>query len=110
MAYKSMTDGIIFVEGNIKSIRQLGNVKYTKESLFNSQLNNLGAIKKQLALKARAMGANAIINFQYGQKSKGFWGSWFWRYDDNIDWFGEGIAVVIDDTSYNEIVLKIQNS
>ena len=110
MAYKSLTDGIIFVEGSLKCQRQLGRIEYTKESWFNSQLNNLGAIRKQLALKAKNLGANVVTNFQYGQKSKGFWGSMLLGSDDNIDWYANGTAAVIDDLTYNEIVQKIQNS
>ncbi len=110
MAYKSFTDGVIFVEGTMDTLRQVGTVEYTKESLFNSQLNNLGAIKKQLASKAKNMGANVVINFQYGQKSRGFWGSMLWGHDDNIDWYASGVAAVIDDLTFNEIVQKIQNS
>ena len=107
MAYKSIMDGIIFVEGPMDSVRQLGHVQYTKDSFYNQQLKNLTDIKKQLISKARSLGANAIVNFKYGQKSTSAFRSLLLSYDDNINWYAEGTAVLLDDATYSRIVKKL---
>ena len=108
MSYKSMMDGIIFIEGNYNCVNELGPVKYTKDNIFNSQLKNLDYVKEQLAYKAHKMGANAIINFTYGQKSRGLLGSLFLINDDNIEWYADGTAVIIDDDSYKKLVSQFE--
>ena len=106
--YASIYNGIIFVEGNIPCEKELGYLSYGKESITNTQLKSLDDVKLQLSQKAKQMGANAIINFEYGQKSMSWFKSLLLSFDDNIDWYGKGIAVVLNDNDYNFIVNRIR--
>ncbi len=56
------------------------------------QNQDLRYVKAGLAKAARDLGANAIVNFEYGQKAKlGF----FEGFRDNEKWFGKGVAVKV---------------
>jgi uncharacterized protein YbjQ (UPF0145 family) len=46
-----------------------------------------------MAEKAKACGANAIIDFKYGQRSVGFLASLFQR--DDVNWYGTGQAAKV---------------
>ena len=107
MAYKSYLDGIIFIEGGMKNAHQLGPIKYVKDGFYNQQLKNLNDIKKQLVSKAKSMGANAIIDFKYGQKSTSAFRSMLLTLDDNINWYAEGTAAVLDPETYNDLVVRL---
>lgn len=110
MAYKSVTDGIIFVEGSLDSAHKIGRIEYSKGSFYNQQLKNLSDIKRQLADKAKSMGANAIIEFTYGQKSTSWFKATLLSLDDNINWYANGIAVRIDNALYQELVESIKQN
>jgi hypothetical protein len=61
--------------------------------LTSAQLKNLEDVKQLMAKEVMLVGGNAVIEFNYGQKSVGFWRSLFDR--DDVNWYGEGrIAVV----------------
>lgn len=51
MAYKSLFDGVIFIEGSEYCGRVLGNVEYEKDSFYNNQLKNLDNVKHNLRIK-----------------------------------------------------------
>lgn len=104
MAYTSFHNGIAFIEGGEPNSRKVGHVEYAKDGFYNQQLKDLDAVKDQLANKARAMGANAVIDFVYGQKSTSWFRSMFLSLDDNINWYGSGTAVVISPERMQEIV------
>ncbi len=104
MAYTSVHNGMIFIEGDEPGARRIGPVEYKKTSFYNQQLKDLDAVKDQLAEKAAAMGANAVINFKYGQKSTTFLRSLVLKYDDNVNWYGTGTAVIISPERRREIL------
>ena len=104
MAYKSIVNGFLFVEGFEESIRVIGPIEYKKSLSFNQQLKNLDDIKIVLIEKAKEMGANAIIHFEYGQKTIGFWKSLVLWHDDNISWYAKGLAVYIDPAKIEEMM------
>ena len=108
MAYTSLLNGILFIEGAYPYERDFGAVEY-KKNFYNQQQKNLRDIKEQLAEKAKELGANAIINFKYGQKSSSWFRAALLALDDNVNWFGNGQAVKISETSYNALLEKIQN-
>lgn len=112
MNYISIFDNIIFIEESIEetssSINQLGFIEYKKDKLYNNQLQNLNDVKKQLSEKAKKLGANAIINFKYGQKSTTWWRSFILAFDDNVNWYGSGIAVKLNDELYIKYINKIK--
>ena len=78
---------IFFSEQNIDNMRVLKHI-HVKISRQNS---NLLEIKDRMVKEALSVGANAIVNFKYGQrKHKVFSLQW-----DSESWHGEGDAVVI---------------
>ena len=95
MAYVSVYKGIVFIEGYEPTARLLGRVEYDKKFSYNAQLKTLDAVKEQLADKAVAMGANAVVEFAYGQKSSGWFKSVLLALDDNIKWYGYGMAAIV---------------
>lgn len=107
MAYKSIMDGVVFVEGPMDSIKQLGNVTHTQKGFFSQDMKTLSDIKKELVQKAHTMGANAIINFKYGQKSTSYLRAVALAWNANANWYAEGTAVVLDDAVYNKIVKQL---
>lgn len=109
MAYKTLYKDIIFIEGFEESIRSFGQITYKKESLWNNQLKNLDDVKSQLADKAISLGANAIINFKYGQKNTSWLRSILLHTDDNVNWFGDGVAVLLEKGRYEAIVEQLKS-
>ena len=108
MAYKSLFEGIIFIEGTEHSGRVLGNVEYKKDSFYNNQLKNLDNVKAQLAKKAKQLGANAIADFKYGQKNTSWFRSMLLAFDDNVNWYGSGTAIRLDENKYSEYLEQIE--
>ena len=106
MAYTSIYKGIIFIEGEEPSAKILGQVEYKKLFSFNSHIQTLDCVKDQLIEQTIALGGNAIINFKYGQKSSSWFTSSLFSLDDNIKWYGNGLAAIISEETKNKI-LKI---
>ena len=106
MAYTSSYEGIMFIEGHCEFAESKGNIEYKKDSFFNQQFRNLDDVKHQLAVKAKNVGANAIINFKYGQKTVSFFKAILLGTDDNVNWYANGEAVVLTDEKYNELLEK----
>ena len=108
MAFTSMFENILFVEGSCEFLNFKGNVEYKKDSFFNQQFRNLDDVKHQLAEKAKQLGANAIINFRYGQKTVSFFKSILLGTDDNVNWYASGEAVVLTQEKFYELVEKCE--
>ena len=104
MAYISVYKGFIFIEGSEPSARLLGKVEYKKNFSFNSQIQTIDSVKEQLLQKAYAMGGNAVVEFKYGQKSSGWFKSSLFSLDDNIKWYGDGIAAILPQDKVKEIL------
>ena len=101
MAYKTIYNDVIFIEGEEPNAKIVGNVSY-KYGSFGSQLKNLNDVKKFLALEAKIKGCNCVVNFQYGQKSS-------WLSLDDMKWYGKGKCAIIDPDVYDKIVKEIQS-
>ena len=106
MAYISLYKGVIFIEGQDPLARPIGMVEYKKNFSFNAQLLTLDAVKDQLVEKATALGANAIVNFTYGQKSSGWFKSSLFALDDNVKCYGSGVADILPANRVLEILHK----
>ena len=79
--------GVFFSEQSC-SASTLAPIRISK----NGQNFTLETIKNLMAAQAKAVGANAIVEFRYGQKSH----KWYQQLQlkwDNMEWFGEGKAV-----------------
>ncbi len=86
MAYKTVYDDVIFIEGTDNRVNVKGNVKYKYVS-FNSQL------KGSLASQAKLQKCNCVVEFKYEQKS-----SWFSL--DDTKWYGEGKCGILPEEDY----------
>jgi hypothetical protein len=75
-------EGLFFTE---KPLIGASVTKHIRVKL-TGQNRSLNDVKKAMAKQAHRVGANAVMNFRYGQK-RGFF-SW-----DDMSWFGEGDAV-----------------
>ena len=109
MAYCSVYEEIIFVEGESEYIENKGSIEYKKDSFYNQQMKSLYNIKHQFAEKAKAAGANAIIHFKYGQKNTTWFRAALLAFDDNVKWYGSGDMVVISKEERERILEKIKN-
>ena len=109
MAYISVYKDIIFIEGVEESAKALGKVEYKKSFSYNAQSKTLNCVKDQLVEKTIALGGNAVVDFKYGQKSSGWFKSALLNYDDNIKWYGSGMAAIISEERKNEIIQKLNN-
>ncbi len=107
MAYTSIYKGIFFIEGIEQTAKILGQVEYKKAFSFNSQIQTLDCVKDQLVEKTIALGGNAVVNFKYGQKSSGWFKSSLFSLDDNIKWYGDGLAAILPEETRNKIIEKL---
>ncbi len=99
MGYTNFHKGFLFSEGKIEVLKVCGNIKSDLSFKIGAQLKNLSDVKDALVNKAKWLGANAIINFTYGQKSR-------WLAIDDVAFFGSGTAVVIADS----VIEKFKNT
>ena len=84
-------DDVFFTEAVIareRIVRYKGPVKIE----FSRQNSDLSEIKRALAAKAKAKGANVVMAFRYGQRKHNWWEILSW---DSESWFGEGSMVRI---------------
>lgn len=99
--------GILFVEGQYSEAETIKPINTTIKGVFESaQLRNLNDVKSRLAIIAEKLDANAITEFQYGQKSASIWQSTFGR--DDVHWYGSGVAVSLSDKQYQELLKQCQ--
>ena len=98
---KTVCDGVTFFEALPEGAQKNVKLNVTLDSFFkSSQLSSLNDVKKLLAKQCHDAGCNSVVEFQYGQKSLGFWDSIFSR--DNVCWYGNGYAANVADTSYSK--------
>lgn len=88
-------DGIVFYEGTpddyepIEAVKiEIGGMLFTQ-----SQLKTLKDVKRELATRASRAGGNAIVDFQYGQASVGFFRSILQL--DDVNWYGSGTIATV---------------
>lgn len=100
MGFTTIYDNVIFDEGNRIDTKIKGEVEVDLSFKFGAQLKNLRDVKSALATKAKNLGANCIINFTYGQKSRLF-------AMDDVAFWGKGIACNITQDEFTKIIQKI---
>lgn len=84
-----MYDGVFFAETpipNATSVRHL-HIEISRQN------SNLDEVKQRLAREAKSAGANAVMNFRYGQKKHDWTDLVFSFKWDTESWHGEGTAV-----------------
>jgi len=85
----TMVRGIFFTE---ESISGVSTIKHLRVEI-SRQNSNLMEVKENLAAEANSIGANAIINFRYGQQAHKRWELVLTFRWDTESWYGEGDAV-----------------
>ena len=97
MAFTTIFEDIVFVEGDFPGAVRYSAIKSDKTRGFGTQLKSLADIKHALAEKAKKGNANAVLDFEYGQKSR------FFLSFDNVGYWGSGVAAVIPQSDYEKI-------
>lgn len=93
--YVTKFNDIYFVEENVAAERIVTSVEISIGG-FYSQCKTLDDVKQILSMQAKEVGANAVINFKYGQKSKIF-------SLDQVKFYGSGVAAILSD----DVIKKI---
>lgn len=89
--FGTMTDGVFFTEAKALAGQEVvGDVAWQA----SGQNQDLRYVKAQLAKKVREMGANALVQFAYGQRGRHWLNSG--GLVDSENWYGAGVAVTID--------------
>lgn len=99
MAYKTVFNGVIFIEGSEPDIIPERTLNYEYGSI-GSQLKNLNDVKANLSEQAKFYDCNCIMNFKYGQKSS-------WISFDDVKWYGSGDAARISDAKFKKYIDEI---
>ena len=85
-------DGVFFSEQGIPTgISVVREISVHK----NRQNFDLTQIKHMMAMEAKAVGANSIHNFRYGQRSHKWYQQIALKWDQG-EWYGEGSAVCLE--------------
>lgn len=96
MAYTTVYQGIVFVEGTHNSAQLGKNIETDLSFCINEQLKSLRNVKNNLCEQAKHYGYNAIVNFTYGQRFS------YWSFDSVVFW-GKGTLANIPVDEYSEI-------
>lgn len=92
--YYSVHNGVYFVEGVPQGAKLMTPIATTLDGIFSqAQLKSLDDIKAVMARSVRRKGGNAVVGFQYGQKSS-FWRSLLSL--DDVRWEASGCVAVIN--------------
>lgn len=97
--YFDCCDGIWFVEGIPKGAEIISSINTSLDGVFSqSQLKSLDDVKANMAVIAKKVGANAIIDFKYCQQSS-FWRSLLSL--DDVRWEASGKIARLDSGCLN---------
>lgn len=99
MAYTTVFEGIIFIEGGHPEARILQNAKVDLSFKIGAQLKNLNDVKREFVSKVKAAGGNCLLDFEYGQKSR-------WLAIDDVAFWGSGKIALLPQASYDEIISR----
>jgi hypothetical protein len=84
----TLQDGVFFTEGTIDGVTTVKRVKVE----ISRQNANLTQVKARMAQQAQKAGADAIMNFRYGQRKHATWKLLLPKWDTE-SWYGEREAV-----------------
>lgn len=95
------SNGVLFFEGTPNYIKKSKQLNVSLDGIFKgSQNTSLTEIKKILAEQCLEAECNAVINFQYGQKSSGLFLTLLSR--DDVAWYGSGYAASVDEAAFKK--------
>jgi hypothetical protein len=87
----TVQDGIFFTESPAPNSTLLGRVVVQ----IHNEKANVNDVKRHMAVRARKLGANAIVDFQYGQRSfRGLEVLALFMRNTEV-WYGQGDAVAL---------------
>ena len=84
-------DDVFFTESTIKGMSSLKHIHVE----ISRQNSNLFEVKKRMASETKSIGANAVMNFKYGQTKHKTWELVLTFKWDTESWHGEGDAIKI---------------
>ena len=91
-AHGNWHQSVFFTEGVVQvPVHSRGRIQVE----ISRQNSNLTEVKNEMARQATAKGANAIQNFQYGQKAHKWWELVFTFKWDTESWHGAGDAITV---------------
>ena len=99
MAFTTIFEGVVFVEGDFKGAIRGGSIKSSPDGL-GAQLKSLRDIKHNLAQQAKNKGCNAILDFEYGQKGGFFSGLFSF---DRVVFYGKGVLAKMSQSDYERL-------
>lgn len=99
MAFVTVADGVIFIEGDHPRAIKRYNAE-TRVGGFGAQLKNLNDLKARMAQTAKECGCNCVVNFTYSQKSKVI-------AIDDVAYVGGGSYAVLSPVDYQSIVSQM---
>lgn len=102
MAFTTIYNDIVFIEGDNKNASRLRAVESDLSFVFGAQLKSLRDVKENLSLQAKQNGANAILDFTYGQKSR-------WLAIDDVAFWGKGVLAVLPPDEYQKIIEQLKD-
>ncbi len=100
MAYKSLYDGVLFVEGDLDSATRVNHVQTSLTGSFSAHLKNLDDVKSELAFQAKRNDCNCVLDFKYGQKHR------LLAFDD-VYFYGSGVLAKLDQIQFVDITSKL---
>lgn len=89
MPYTTECQGIYFIEGDVENAKIIRELSIDLTKGYRAHLKNLQDIKNTFIKEAKSNGANAVINFTYGQKHR-------WFSFDNVGFWGKGQLAIVD--------------
>ncbi|MEG1016000.1 MAG: hypothetical protein RR228_00135 [Bacilli bacterium] len=96
MAYTTIYEDVIFIEGDNSKAKRLKEIK-THLGGFGAQFKNLDNVKSSLAQQVKLLNGNCLLDFKYGQKSS-------LLSIDDVKFFGNGVAGILDESEYKKII------
>ena len=103
MNYYSKCKGIIFVKGKVRNAKILQKIESDRNLAPNAERHAFYEVKEQLVEKAIALGANAVVDFDYGQKACPCLNSSLFLLDKEMDWHACGMAAILSKKRIREI-------
>lgn len=89
MPFTTEYQGVYFVEGYVECAKIICELNIDLTRGLGAHLKNLQDVKNAFVKEAKANGANAVINFTYGQKRR-------WFSADGVGFWGKGQLAIVD--------------
>jgi uncharacterized protein YbjQ (UPF0145 family) len=86
----NVCEDVFFTESEISGATSIKHIHVE----ISRQNSNLTEVKERMAREVKSLGANAIMNFKYGQKKHPTWQLVILKWDTE-SWHGEGDAIKI---------------